>query len=151
MFPKRSLWMFGGIVVLAAAVSCSGMFNPASRLHGKWLLDAEATLDNAAAGNAMQRNLLAATWSMAGGNLTLEFFSDGSAVFTGASVLGQTVERGKWKLTHSDGDALTVDFTGDENGQTREFQIRMIDDASFTVNVNIGQVQTAVFRKAAAG
>ena len=140
-------------VVLCAAVlvGCCGLLNPASRLYGKWKLNIDATIDRNTGGNEFQAGLARAAWSLVGGDVTVEFRSDGTGAFSGrivnassGSLSGGGTEEGTWSLTSAEGDSFVVKLESD-SGQTGEVTILLTDPDTFEVTGDDGNV--FIFRR----
>ena len=131
---RRSELILPCSLLLASLAGCCGLLNPAARLHGKWKLDVDATIDRAAGGNDVQAGLARAAWGMFGGDIVVEFRSDGTGAFTGKTLAGGGTEEGKWTLKSAEGDTLVIEFTPDGSGQPREVEILMTGPDSFEVS-----------------
>ena len=142
---RRILYISFAIWFAGILAGCCGLLDPASRLYGKWKLDVEATIDRAAGGNDFQAGLARAAWGLVGGDIIMEFRSDGTGTFTGRSLAGGSVEEGTWTLKSADQDKLVIDVTPQGGGQTREVEILMTDADTFEVAGPDGNF--AIFRR----
>ena len=145
MTYRRSLAVLFTLFSLAVIVGCCGLLNPASRLYGKWNLDVDATINRIAGGNDIQAGLARAAWGMFGGDVVVEFRSDGTGSFTGKSFAGGETEEGNWNLKSANEDTLVIEFTANSTGQTREIEILMTDANTFEVSGDDGNA--AIFRR----
>ncbi len=136
MLTRRLLLVCCAIFLIASVAPGCSMLNPASRLYGKWKLDVDESFAGAAGGLI----------NMAGGGMTIDFRSDGTATVAAKSFLGGGKEAGKWTLASADGDVLTVDFTPDNSAQTRQYVLTMQDADTFKMK-DTGQGNAAIFRR----
>ena len=145
MVMQRSVLLFVVTIGLVVGAACCGLLNPASRLYGKWKLDVESTIDRNTGGNDVQAGLARAAWGMFGGDIIVEFRSDGTGTFTGNTLAGGTAEEGTWSLVRADSDTIVISFTGNNSGQTREMSLLMTDPDTFEFTGDNGNV--VIFRR----
>ena len=144
MAYRRIITSMSAILLLGVIVGCCGLLNPASRLYGKWKLDVDATIDRIAGGNDIQAGLARAAWGMIGGEIVVEFRSDGTGTLTSRALAGG-VEEGTWTLKNAENDTLVIEFTANGSGQKRDVEILMTDPDTFEISGDNGNV--AIFRR----
>ena len=131
--------------LIGSIVGCCGLLNPASRLYGKWKLDIEATIDRNAGGTDIQAGLARAAWGVLGGDVIVEFRSDGTGTFAGNSIVGGGTEEGSWTVVRAESDLIIVQFTSNNSGESRQVDLVMKDPDTFEVAGDNGNV--AIFRR----
>jgi len=139
------LLVTSAVFLIASAAACCGMLNPASRLYGKWKLDVAETVRRASENNPLA-GAAGGLINMAGGEMTIEFQSDGTATVEAKSMFGSNSESGTWSLAGADGDTLTIDIVPNDSGQSRQMTLRMVDADTFETE-DAGQGESAVFRR----
>jgi len=145
MFSFRSRSIILAAALLGCAVAGCEWLNPAARLYGKWKLDVDATIDRNAGGNDVQAGLARAAWGVFGGDLVIEFRSDGTGTFTGESIVGGSTEEGRWSVVRAEPERIEIEFTSDRTGNTRQIELNMPDADTFEVEGAGGNV--AIFRR----
>jgi hypothetical protein len=120
-------------VLLAAALAAPLLAgcNPASKLVGKWQLEADkvqANLPAIGGDNPMVAAMASQMMSMMKFDIELEFQGDGTCQFA-ASVLGQSHRTsGKWRYLKTEGDVLVLMVTTAEQPGEREVRLKFVDD-----------------------
>lgn len=143
----RFLAALAGCLLLAVVVSCSGLFNPASRLYGTWVLDVDATVERAAPDNQLRQNLLRTSWALIGGDVAMTFQSDGTASYKGSSLFGSASQSGTWKVNSAEGDVLQVEITPDSAQSPSSVEVRFLTEDTLEIDSTTGQVQVLIFRR----
>lgn len=146
MLARRCLLVALALALTTSTLACCGMFNPASRLYGKWKLDFEESLKRSVGDNQLQAAAARLAWGFYGGNITIDFRSDGTASFNLDSLVGGGSNDGKWSVTSAEGDTLKVQVTPDDSEKPSTFTIHLIDADTFELE-DLGQVNVAVFRR----
>ena len=145
MNTRRIIAAASALFIIGFAVACCGMLNPASRLYGQWKLDVDATIDRATGGNDVQAGLARAAWGMFGGDIIVEFRSDGTGTFTGRTLAGAGTEEGTWAVQRADADSIVVNFTSNNTGESRVVELMMKGPDTFEIEGDDGNV--AIFRR----
>ena len=142
---RQALYLLSALLCVAVLAGCCGLLNPASRLYGKWKLDVDATIDRIAGGNDLQAGLARAAWGMFGGDIVVEFRSDGTGTLTGNTLAGGTTEEGTWFVKTVEDDTFVIEFTNENTGQTRDVELNLTDPDTFELKGDDGNA--VIFRR----
>ena len=143
-------------LLIAAAVSVTGLYNPArKKLIGKWDVSFEMTQTELRDMGVTNNPLVTATAQTLvkamQAEMQVEFLEDDTATIGVTSFGFLTGESGQWEVVSKDGEQVTIALKFSEGEAPKEWIVRFLDDNTFQMESSkdsrfpVGQI--VVFRR----